>query len=99
MEPIAGQEIGGFGVVHFRQFGFHLAADGCGRRVGPVSDLVEFVPAGGGFQIVAQRGALANVKCIQNRFLRKKHEALDELLFFRSHFQLAQRLLFLQRFL
>ena len=96
MQAVAGEKIRGFGVVHFRQFGFYLAAHRGRRGVGAMRNLVEFVTADGALQIVAQRCALADIERIEDWLLGEKHEALDEFLFFRRHVEFAEGLFFFE---
>ena len=49
-------------------------------------------------EIVAERRAFADIQRVQNRLLRKEHEALDELSLFRRHFELAKGLLLFEGF-
>ena len=45
VQPVAGQELRGLLVVHLRQLGLHLAADGRGAGVGPARNLVQLEAA------------------------------------------------------
>ena len=97
MQAVAAQELRRFLVVHLCQFGLDFAADGRCPGVRPAGHFIQLVFAHGRIQIVAQRGAFADVECIQNGLLREEHEALDELLLVGRHLQFAKRLLFLKR--
>src|ERR1035441_381178 len=94
VQSVATQELGCFFVIHLSKFGFNFAADGGCPGIWSPGNLFEAEALYRGVEVISEGRALADIEDIQNRFLRQKHEPLDEFLFVGSHLEFTQRLFF-----
>src|SRR5579863_1542903 len=79
-EAVAGEELGGIGVAHLREFGLDFSADRGRASIRATGDLGQLVFADGGFKVFPEFCAFVYVQHIENWFFAEEHEATKTLL-------------------